>query len=1437
MRIKILVALLALCMIFSICSCGDNGDNNTGGSTSSSVTGSVPNGGTTDTSKPSEDSSGDTDKPDDTEYHTVTFVTNCDDVIEPILVENGRKATAPANISKPGYTFAGWYLGDIEWVFVGYVITEDTTLVARWIANENVLAFNENGGSGTMADLTVTTDSTVTLTKNSFTRAGYTFKGWATTSNGEVVYADGAEYTMGAEASYTLYAVWEANKNTLVFDANGGSGTMDNLTVATDSTVTLTNGFTKPGYTLMGWATTSDGEVVYTDGAEYTMGTEASYTLYAVWGANNNTLVFDANGGTGTMESMIIATDGADLLIMNKFEKAGYTFIGWATTPNGEAEYADGAEYEMGTSSSYTLYAVWKARANGVVFIANGCSGTMADLTVTTDSTVTLTKNSFTRAGYTFKGWATTSNGEVVYADGAEYTMGAEASYTLYAVWEANKNTLVFDANGGSGTMDNLTVATGNTVTLTNGFTKPGYSFMGWATTADGEVVYADGAEYTMGAEPSYTLYAVWKLDVYTITYEKNGGTGEVKETFTIYDLPITLGELNDKTNYLFNFWYKESDFSGEPVFEITELSNITLYAEYVECTDGLVLSERDGEYTVTGYTGSDTRVVIPKAYKGKRVTSIGDYAFNYCRSITSVAVPNGVTTIGNWAFTGCTALTSIELPNSVTSIGKYAFEGCASVTSIEIPNSVASIGDYAFNYCTSLASVVIQNGVAAIGNWAFRGCIALTGVEIPNSVTAIGANAFFGCTSLTSVVLPNRVTTIGEGLFSGCTALKSIEIPSSVTSIGEKAFYNCTDLASAVMENGVTTIGDYAFYGCTSLASIEIPSGVTAIGEGVFEYCKSLTEVVIPESVTSIDKYAFSGCTSLASVIIGNGVTTIGSYAFNGCTSLASAVIGNGVATIGDYAFNGCTSITNVVIPNGVTTIGNGAFRGCIALTGVKIPNKVITIGNYAFEGCTAFTSIEIPNSVTTLGEYAFGGCTYIASVEMGDGVATIGSGAFYNCTALSRVNYSGTIVGWCNISFGDGLSNPIYYGANLYVKGELITELVIPGGVRGLGDYAFYNYTLLESVKMSNGVATIGSYAFFGCTSLTSVEMPNSITAVGEGAFENCPIETATMPTIAISYIPKNKLNAVVIDKGEIGSDAFRGCASLKSVVMGDGVTAIGANAFYGCSSLESIEMSDGLTSIGDSAFYNCKAIAGVEIPNNVISVGKQAFRNCTSLESAVIGESVTTIGEKAFYGCTDITSVSYLGTVAGWCNISFGDSSSNPVSIGASLYINGEILTEIVIPKGVDAIGNYAFYGLSSLTSIEIPSGVTAIGKYAFFGCVSLASMEIPNGVTTIGDYAFFGCESLTSVDIPNSVTAINDYAFGCCPSISTVVIGENVAYIGRSAFYGCTYLINVIFENPYGWYYEDGTEISADILSSEFTATGHIQTNNNSSWHRK
>ncbi len=181
----------------------------------------------------------------------------------------------------------------------------------------------------------------------------------------------------------------------------------------------------------------------------------------------------------------------------------------------------------------------------------------------------------------------------------------------------------------------------------------------------------------------------------------------------------------------------------------------------------GLKYKITDDSVTITKYTGSSKTLAIPDG-----VTSIGNEAFWFCDSLTSVTIPDSVTSIGGGAFAGCLSLTSVTIPDSVTSIGDYAFRECDSLTSVTIPDSVTSIGDYAFNWCKSLTSVTI-----------------------PDSVTSIGENAFWGCESLTSVTIPNSVTSIGDGAFCKCTSLTSVTIPDSVTSIGEDAFKYCERL------------------------------------------------------------------------------------------------------------------------------------------------------------------------------------------------------------------------------------------------------------------------------------------------------------------------------------------------------------------------------------------------------------------------------------------------------------------------------------------------------------------------------------------------------------------------------------------------------------------------------------------------------------------
>ena len=296
-----------------------------------------------------------------------------------------------------------------------------------------------------------------------------------------------------------------------------------------------------------------------------------------------------------------------------------------------------------------------------------------------------------------------------------------------------------------------------------------------------------------------------------------------------------------------------------------------------------------------------------------KGVKVIGDWAFENCKSLTNINIPNSVTTIGEHAFSDCDSLTSINIPNSVTTIGDGSFEYCVSLTSITIPNSVVTIIgnpflDWHGNLYNESKAFIYEDHVLFNKNKTILIAYIAKGTNytIPNSVTTIGDTAFWDCDSLTSINIPNSVTTIGKGAFSGCDSLTSINIP-----------------------NSVTTIGDYAFDDCGSLTSINIPNSVTTIGEGAFLRCNSLTNINIPNSVTTIGKCAFYDCKSLTSINIPNGVTTIGKGAFAWCKSLTSINIPNSVTTIGDEAFRNCASLTNINIPNSVTTIEKWAFGG----------------------------------------------------------------------------------------------------------------------------------------------------------------------------------------------------------------------------------------------------------------------------------------------------------------------------------------------------------------------------------------------------------------------------------------------------------------------------------------------------------------------------
>ena len=192
-------------------------------------------------------------------------------------------------------------------------------------------------------------------------------------------------------------------------------------------------------------------------------------------------------------------------LTSNTLTRTGYTFAGWSTTAAGTVAFANSANYSL--AGNVTLYAVWTPINYAITFNANGGTGTMANQTFTVAGAA-LTKNTLTRAGYTFSGWATTASGTVAFADSANYN--AAGNVTLYAVWTAVNYTVTFNANGGTGSMAAMTFTVTGRALTKNTFTRTGKTFGGWATTAAGTTVaYADGA--TINTAGNVTLFAIWK--------------------------------------------------------------------------------------------------------------------------------------------------------------------------------------------------------------------------------------------------------------------------------------------------------------------------------------------------------------------------------------------------------------------------------------------------------------------------------------------------------------------------------------------------------------------------------------------------------------------------------------------------------------------------------------------------------------------------------------------------------------------------------------------------------------------------------------------------------------------------------------------------------------------------------------------------------------
>lgn len=435
-----------------------------------------------------------------------------------------------------------------------------------------------------------------------------------------VVKPGAAAVTNGRIAMYTLligggashgrqfyFTIAAPAPRVVTFNANSGTGSMATQSSSTAASLT-SNSFTRTGYNFSGWNTAANGSgTSYANQATFPF--TSNTTLFAQWTAIPRTVSFDANGGTGSMSAQGSSVSAA--LSQNAFTRSGYTFAGWNTAANGSGTaYANQATYSF--TSNLTLYAQWTLITKSVTFDANGGSGSMA--AQVGSSSTSLTANSFTRPGYTFSVWNTAANGSgTTYTDQAAYSFASDA--TLYAQWVAIPRTVTFNANGGVGSMTSHTSSAAASL-FANAFTRSGYTFAGWNTSANGTgTSYVDQASFSFSSDQ--TLYAQWVAVPRILTLNGNGGSGSMSTQSSTVPSTISSNSFS-RFGYTFAGWNTAADGSGTSYADQASFSfasDQTLFAQWAAVPKTVNFIANGGSGSMSSQLNASATSLIANAY------------------------------------------------------------------------------------------------------------------------------------------------------------------------------------------------------------------------------------------------------------------------------------------------------------------------------------------------------------------------------------------------------------------------------------------------------------------------------------------------------------------------------------------------------------------------------------------------------------------------------------------------------------------------------------------------------------------------------------------------------------------------------------------------------------------------------------------------------
>ncbi len=555
--------------------------------------------------------------------HRISFAANDGTgTLTSVTIGSGERYTVPAcEFTRTGFNFVVWNTspsGSGTAYRSGDTIPSigsDMTLYAIWGAIRTI-TFVANGGTGTMASVTVGNGGSFTVPMNTFDRADYAFKEWNTQADGLGTGYGSGTIIAPVESDITLYATWTAIR-TVSFSANGGSGSMNGITVNDGGFVTVpASTFSRLGYVFVEWNTQENGLGVGYESGDVLGPVVTNVTLYARW-RELRTVTFSANGGSGTMGALSVANADPVTLPSCSFSRTGYRFVEWNTASDGSGAGFSAGDVIVSVTANIDLYAIWDTSWT-ITFNPNGGSGVMSPLTVDDGEPFTVVSNAYYRAGYRFSHWNTAANGTGISYSANDQIASVTSNQTLYAIWIALR-TISFDSNGGTGSMTSVTVDDGSSFTIpSNGFYSAGNTFFHWSTTADDTGVSYAALGTIASVTSNITLYPIWRV-TQVIQFNANGGSGSMLPAFVGNGMSCTLPASGfSRMGYVFGGWNTNSLGTGTTYAAgatFTASGDATLYAMWVGVTVTLNANGGSGPDDVTEMAQGAQYTVPPNGF------------------------------------------------------------------------------------------------------------------------------------------------------------------------------------------------------------------------------------------------------------------------------------------------------------------------------------------------------------------------------------------------------------------------------------------------------------------------------------------------------------------------------------------------------------------------------------------------------------------------------------------------------------------------------------------------------------------------------------------------------------------------------------------------------------------------------------------------------